>query len=72
MPQSVAVVGAGPTGLALALMLSRQGRRVVVQSSTATGEYRIVEAEYAGETRGEDWGVDLVCRDIALDAPLIV
>lgn len=48
------------------------GRRVVVQSSTATGEYRIVEAEYAGETRGEDWNVDLVCRDIALDAPLIV
>ncbi len=30
MPQTVAVVGAGPTGLALALMLVRQGRRVVV------------------------------------------
>ncbi|MFC5344952.1 FAD-dependent oxidoreductase [Brevundimonas staleyi] len=30
MPQTVAVVGAGPTGLALALMLRRQGRQVVV------------------------------------------
>jgi 2-polyprenyl-6-methoxyphenol hydroxylase-like FAD-dependent oxidoreductase len=27
---SVAVAGAGPTGLAVALMLARQGRRVVV------------------------------------------
>lgn len=48
------------------------GRRVVVESSTASGEYRIIEAEYAGDTGGEDWNVDLVCRDIALDAPLIV
>ncbi|WGM32442.1 NAD(P)/FAD-dependent oxidoreductase [Brevundimonas sp. NIBR11] len=30
MPRSVGIVGAGPTGLALALMLVRQGRRVVV------------------------------------------
>lgn len=30
MTQSVAVAGAGPTGLAVALMLARQGRRVVV------------------------------------------
>ena len=30
MPPSVAVVGAGPAGLALALMLTRQGRRVIV------------------------------------------
>jgi 2-polyprenyl-6-methoxyphenol hydroxylase-like FAD-dependent oxidoreductase len=29
-PASVAIAGAGPTGLALALMLARQGRRVVV------------------------------------------
>lgn len=29
-PAAVAVAGAGPTGLALALMLARQGRRVVV------------------------------------------
>ncbi|CAL1690110.1 3-(3-hydroxy-phenyl)propionate/3-hydroxycinnamic acid hydroxylase [Brevundimonas subvibrioides] len=29
-PADVAIVGAGPTGLALALMLRRQGRRVVV------------------------------------------
>lgn len=30
MPRSIAVVGAGPTGLSLALMLARQGRRVVI------------------------------------------
>ncbi|HEX8470750.1 MAG TPA: NAD(P)/FAD-dependent oxidoreductase, partial [Brevundimonas sp.] len=29
-PSSIAVAGAGPTGLAVALMLARQGRRVVV------------------------------------------
>lgn len=48
------------------------GRKVRVESSTATGDYRIVQAEYAGDTRGEDWTADLVCRDLALDAPLIV
>lgn len=48
------------------------GRRIVLESSTATGEYRIVHAEYSGDTRGEDWHVELTARDVALDAPLIV
>ncbi len=48
------------------------GRRVVLESSTATGEYRIIGAEYTGDTRGEDWHAEIVARDVALDAPLIV
>ncbi|MDP2765544.1 MAG: FAD-dependent monooxygenase, partial [Brevundimonas sp.] len=35
-PADIAVVGAGPTGLAIALMLARQGRRVMVHERFAT------------------------------------
>lgn len=35
-PADIAVVGAGPTGLAVALMLARQGRRVMVHERFAT------------------------------------
>jgi 2-polyprenyl-6-methoxyphenol hydroxylase-like FAD-dependent oxidoreductase len=35
-PADIAVVGAGPTGLAIALMLVRQGRRVMVHERFAT------------------------------------
>ena len=35
-PADIAVVGAGPTGLAIALMLARQGRRVMIHERFAT------------------------------------
>lgn len=48
------------------------GRKIVVDSSTAQGEYRITHVEYHGETRGADWHAEITAREIALDASLIV
>jgi hypothetical protein len=48
------------------------GRKIVVDSSTAQGEYRITHVEYSGDTRSEDWHAELTAREIALDASLIV
>lgn len=48
------------------------GRVVVLDSSTARGDYKVMSAEYSGDTRSEDWTCSMVVRDTALDAPLIV
>lgn len=48
------------------------GRKILVESSTTRGEYRITHAEIIGDTRGKEWDVEVTARDVALDAPLIV
>jgi len=38
------------------------GQLVVVESSVATGSWRITEAAYAGDTGGAEWGATLTCH----------
>ncbi len=38
------------------------GRKVVFDSRFVKGGFRIEEIEYSGDTHGNEWGADLVCR----------
>ena len=38
------------------------GQQVVIESEVATGAWRISQAEYAGETHGQDWTATLTCH----------
>ena len=38
------------------------GQQVMIESSVVSGPFRISQAEYAGDTHGQDWGVSLTCH----------
>lgn len=38
------------------------GQQVMIQSAVASGPYRISQAEYSGDTHGQDWTATLTCH----------
>lgn len=42
----------------------RPGLRVILDSRFVKGVYRITEAQYSGETRGDAWYINLVCKPV--------
>lgn len=40
----------------------RPGRKVVFKSKSFSGGYRVIETEHTGDTHGDDWYVDIVCK----------
>lgn len=40
------------------------GRKIKMEHETVTGFYRVQQAKYRGDTRGQDWGIRLECEPL--------